>query len=230
MLIAEKSAAFPWKKGRRRLKSAPFPGPCHWPDVTSERGASRETGMRLWLANERAKTLEDCSGIEGRYLARAGLSGRSCHARYRSAAAGPGARGGNHPSGRRAESGSGRRAACRRSRFAGATRPKLSRRWVVDASGPRLWRGRIIGGAQIWNIHHVRLLAGAMSGTGTVTNSRRNFRAGHGMPRRSRHCHQPFHGTAGGLVHPLKGGDVSIGVVLDQRRVQWPEGNGRPGG
>jgi hypothetical protein len=31
-------------------------------------------------------------------------------------------------------------------------------------------------------------------------------------------------------VHPLKGGDVSIGVVLDQRRVQWPEGNGRPGG
>src|SRR6185436_12232813 len=25
---------------------------------------------------------------------------------------------------------------------------------------------------------------------------------------------------------PLKGGDVSIGVVFDQRRVQWPEGNG----
>src|SRR5438477_3642567 len=185
-------------------------------------------GMRFWFTNEQAKSLEQCSEIGGRYLSRvpAFQVDRSTldeEVLRRARAAGaelwrPAAAqqvsltpGGQQTVTVRDEKGA----------------QAVSARWVVDASGP----AALLSRQNDW------WRANTAHPTTAVWSRWRGVKDWDGLelaqkhPQWARQCYG-IRGTATNhLVGdgwwawciPLKGGDVSIGVVFDQRLVQWPE-------
>jgi flavin-dependent dehydrogenase len=184
--------------------------------------------MRFWFSNARTKTLEDCSEIGGRYLARVAAyqvdrSTLDAEVLRRAEAAGAEVIRPASVQSVQLVSGGLQTLTIR----CGEESQTIQARWVVDASGPAALLSRQNG----WwrpNLDHP---------TTSVWARWRNVRDWDGcelaqkFPQWAMECHgiratatNHFMGDGWwGWCIPLKGGDVSIGVVFDQRRVQWPE-------
>ena len=188
-------------------------------------------GMRFWFANEEAKTLEDCSEIGGRYLSRvpAYQVDRSTldeEALRRACALGAQLL---RPATVRAvdlKPGGEQLLSVR----AGETTEILRARWVIDASGVAALLARQNGW---WRPNTAHPTASAWSrwrgvkdwdGPELAAKYPRWAAACHGI-RATATNHFVGHGWWAWCI-PLKGGDTSIGVVFDQRHVDWTAGGG----
>src|SRR6266536_2204141 len=185
--------------------------------------------MRFWFFNGHTKSLADCSEIGGRYLARVPAfqvdravldeevlrRAQSLGAEvWRSATAGkieltPG---GTQTMEVRSTSGL----------------KKISARWVVDASGVAAVLARQEGWWRPNNAHPTTAVWARWTGVKDWDG----LELAEKFPEWAMACHgiratATNHFTGDGWwawCIPLKGGDVSIGVVFDQRLVEWPEG------
>jgi flavin-dependent dehydrogenase len=185
-------------------------------------------GMRFWFTSAQAKTLEDCSEIGGRYMARvpayqidravldeevlrrAGALGAEV---WRPAAI--------HkvdlmPGGEQ-------KLTVRRE----GREETVTARWVVDASGFTALLARQEGW---WRPNPEHPTAAAWARWKGVKDWD-GLELAQKFPRWAKECYgvrgtATNHLTGDGWwawLIPLKGGDVSVGVVFDQRLVQWPE-------
>ncbi len=229
IVIVEKSASFPRKVGEATVEvSGFFLGRVLGLTQYLNEAHLVKQGMRFWFANERTQTLEDCSEIGGRYLARVAayqLDRSTFDTEVLSRAAALGAEVIRPATVQKVEL------------VAGGTQTLTVRhneqtetiyaRWIIDASGPAALLARQNG----WfrpNLEHP---------TTSVWARWRNVKDWDGyelsqqFPEWALECHgiratatNHFMGDGWwAWCIPLKGGDVSIGVVFDQRRVQWPE-------
>lgn len=187
-------------------------------------------GLRFWFANGQATSLADCSEIGGRYLVRV-PSFQIDRARLdeemlrRAAAAGatvlrpasvqavslPSTPGGVSEV---------------QVRVGGELR-RFRARWVVDASGVAMFLARQEG----WRIPNQE------HPTASAWARWRGVRDWDGLELARRHpgwaaAHHGLRGTATNHLMgdgwwawmiPLRGGDTSVGVVFDERRLAWPE-------
>jgi flavin-dependent dehydrogenase len=230
VLIVEKSAAFPRKVGEATVEvSAYFLGRVLGLTQYLNESHLLKQGMRFWFSNERTTKLDECSEIGGRYLARVAayqVDRSTLDTEVLRRACALGAEVIRPASVQKVEliSGGTQTMTIRH----GDQTDTIRSRWIVDASGPAAFLARQNG----WwkpNIEHP---------TTSVWARWRNVRDWDGcelaqkFPAWALQC-QGIRATATNHFMgdgwwawciPLKGGDVSIGVVFDQRRVQWPEG------
>lgn len=229
ILIVEKSASFPRKVGEATVEvSAFFLGRVLGLTQYLNEAHLVKQGMRFWFANERTKTLDECSEIGGRYLARVAayqVDRSTLDTEVLRRACALGAVVIRPASVQKVElvSGGTQTLTLRR----GEQIEKIEARWVVDASGPAALLARQNG----WwkpNLEHP---------TTSVWARWRNVQDwdGHAITDKFPEWALQCHGVRSTATNhfmgdgwwawciPLKGGDVSIGVVFDQRRVQWPE-------
>ena len=230
VIIVEKSTSFPRKVGEATVEvSAYFLGRVLGLTQYLNEAHLVKQGMRFWFANERTKTLEDCSEIGGRYLARVAayqVDRSTLDAEVLRRAVALGAEVIRPASVQNVElvSGETQTLTIRREERT----ETIHARWVVDASGPAALLARQNG----WwkpNLEHP---------TTSVWARWRNVKDWDGcelaekFPNWSLACcgvratatnHFMGDGWWAWCI-PLKGGDVSIGIVFDQRRVSWPEG------
>ncbi len=230
VVIVEKTATFPRKVGEATVEvSAYFLGRVLGLTQYLNEAHLVKQGMRFWFSNERTTQLDECSEIGGRYLARVAAyqvdrSTLDAEVLRRACALGAEI---IRPAGvQKVEllSGGNQTLTIRR----GEQTETIHARWVVDASGPAAFLARQNG----WwkpNTEHP---------TTSVWARWRNVKdwdsceLAQQFPEWSLACHgiratatNHFMGDGWwAWCIPLKGGDVSIGVVFDQRRVQWPEG------
>jgi len=229
VVIVEKSASFPRKVGEATVEvSAYFLGRVLGLTQYLNEAHLVKQGMRFWFANERTRSLDECSEIGGRYLARVAAyqvdrSTLDAEVLRRACALGAGLI--RPASVQQAElvPGGAQSLMVR----CGEEVRNIQARWVVDASGPAAFLARQNG----WwrpNPEHP---------TTSVWARWRNVRDWDGcelaerFPKFAMACHgvratatNHFMGDGWwAWCIPLKGGDVSIGVVFDQRRVPWPE-------
>lgn len=230
VLIVEKSASFPRKVGEATVEvSAYFLGRVLGLTQYLNEAHLVKQGMRFWFANERTRTLDQCSEIGGRYLARVAayqVDRSTLDAEVLRRASELGAEVMRPASVQKVElvSGGAQTITVRH----GEQTETIQARWVVDASGPAALLSRQNG----WwrsNTEHP---------TTSVWARWRNVRDWDGLELREKFPEwaQQCHGVRATATNhfmgdgwwawciPLKGGDVSIGVVFDQRRVNWPEG------
>ena len=230
VLIVEKSVSFPRKVGEATVEvSAFFLGRVLGLTQYLNEAHLVKQGMRFWFANERTRTLDDCSEIGGRYLARVAayqVDRSTLDAEVLRRACAAGAELLRPASVQSVElAAGGRQTLVVRH---GEQTECIQARWVVDASGPAALLARQNG----WwrpNLEHP---------TTSVWARWRNVQDwdGHELAQKfpdwARQC-SGIRATATNHLMgdgwwawciPLKGGDVSVGVVFDQRRVQWPEG------
>ena len=230
ILIVEKSAAFGRRVGEATVEvSAYFLGRILGLTTYLNEAHLVKQGMRFWFCNERSKTLEHCSEIGGRYMARVPayqldratldeeLLRRACHEgaellRPASVQEVNLQSGGNQTVTVRHED---------------VTR-KITARWVLDASGFASLLSRQEG----WwrpNIDHPTT---AVWARWRGMKDWDGYELAQKFPMWSKVCHG-VRGTATNhlvghgwwaWIIPLKGGDVSVGVVFDQRLLHWPEG------
>jgi len=184
--------------------------------------------MRFWFFNERTSTLADCSEIGGRYLSRvpayqvdrAVLDGEVLR---RAQAAG--AEVWRPATVSKAQLAPGGQQLLQ-VRYQDHAR-EVSARWVVDASGVTALLARQQG----WwrpNFDHPTT---AVWARWTNVKDWDGTELARKFPDWARACHGIRSTATNHLVGdgwwawciPLKGGDVSIGVVFDQRLVKWPE-------
>jgi len=190
-------------------------------------------GMRFWFANDQATTIEHCSEIGGRYMARvpAFQVDRAVldeEVLRRACAAGAALLRPATVQSVELNDGGAQRIAVR---FDGQTR-SLTSRWVVDASGVAALLARSNGW---WRSNTDHPTAAVWARWRGVKDWDGSELAGK-YPTWAKVCYG-IRGTATNhLVGPgwwawcipLKGGDVSVGVVFDQRMVDWPD-DGTPG-
>jgi flavin-dependent dehydrogenase len=229
VLIVEKTTSFPRKVGEATVEvSAYFLGRVLGLTQYLNEAHLVKQGMRFWFSNERTHTLDDCSEIGGRYLARVAAyqidrSTLDAEVLRRAIELGAEVR---------------RPASVQSVQLNAGARQKLvmkcdeqsetvEARWVVDASGPAAHLARQNGWWRPNNEHP----------TTSVWSRWRNvadwdsYELSKKFPNWSLQCHgiratatNHFMGDGWwAWCIPLKGGDVSIGVVFDQRRVEWPE-------
>jgi flavin-dependent dehydrogenase len=230
LLIIEKSPAFKRRVGEATVEvSAYF--------LTRVLGLTQhlneqhlvKQGMRFWFANSRAKTIEDCSEIGGRYLARVAAfqvdrAVLDEEVLQRACAAGavllrPAAVQSveiNH--------GGSQHISIRQD----AAPRTMTTRWVVDASGVAAVLARANGWWRANTDHPTAAVWARWRGVKDWDGCELAQK----YPTWAKACFG-IRGTATNhLVGPgwwawcipLKGGDVSVGVVFDQRLVDWPEG------
>ena len=230
VLIIEKSAGFPRKVGEATVEvSAYFLGRVLGLTQYLNEAHLVKQGMRFWFSNERAKTLEDCSEIGGRYLARVAayqVDRSTLDTEVLQRAGALGAEIIRPATVQKVELAAGALQTLTVRR--GEETETIQARWVVDASGPAALLARQNG----WwrpNLEHP---------TTSVWARWRGVRDWDGVelagkfPNWALQCHgiratatNHFMGDGWwAWCIPLKGGDVSVGVVFDQRRVEWPEG------
>lgn len=229
LLIIEKSPAFKRRVGEATVEvSAYF--------LTRVLGLTQhlneqhlvKQGMRFWFANPRAKTIEDCSEIGGRYLARVAafqvdravldeqVLQRACAAGatlVRPAAV----------QSVELHEGGPQIISIRRD----SATHTVTARWVVDASGIAALLARANGWWRPNTDHPTAAVWARWRGVKDWDG----YELAHKYPMWAKVCFG-IRGTATNhLVGagwwawciPLKGGDVSVGVVFDQRLVDWPE-------
>jgi flavin-dependent dehydrogenase len=229
VLIVEKSTTFPRKVGEATVEvSAFFLGRILGLTQYLNEAHLVKQGMRFWFSNERTKTLEDCSEIGGRYLARVAayqVDRSTLDAEVLRRASALGAEVLRPASVQKVELVAGGNQTL--TVGSGEQAQTIRARWVVDASGPAAFLARQNGWWQP-NVEHP---------TTSVWARWRNVRDWDGceladkFPNWSLACHGVRATATNHLMGdgwwawciPLKGGDVSVGVVFDQRRVQWPE-------
>jgi flavin-dependent dehydrogenase len=186
-------------------------------------------GMRFWFFNSRARSLAECSEVGGRYLSRVAsfqvdravldeeMLRRACAAGaelWRPAAV---SKIELHPGGQQLLT----------VRQGGETRAVLAR-WLVDASGVAALLARQEGW---WRLNQAHPTAAAWARWRGVKDWD-GLELADKYPEWAEACYGMRNTATNHLVGdgwwawciPLKGGDVSVGVVFDQRRVQWPVG------
>jgi flavin-dependent dehydrogenase len=236
VLIVEKSPAFTRRVGEATVEtSAYFLGRVLGLTQYLNEAHLVKQGMRFWFANETTRTLEDCSEIGGRYLSRvpAYQVDRSTldEEVLRRACAG-----GAHllrPAAVQSvelQPGGEQSITVR----VGESIRVLRARWVVDASGFAALLARQNGW---WRANTAHPTASAWSrwrnvkdwdGAELAERFPKYAMACHGV-RFTATNHFVGHGWWAWCI-PLKGGDTSIGVVFDQRFVNWAarSGDGSP--
>ena len=230
VLIVEKSAAFGRRVGEATVEvSAYFLGRTLGLTQYLNEAHLVKQGMRFWFANQDTKSLDECSEIGGRYMARVPayqvdrstldeeLLRRACASgaellRPASVQSVSLQAGGHQTITIRQE----------------ALSRTITARWVVDGSGV----GALLARQEGWwraNTEHP---------TTSVWARWRGVKDWDGcelaekFPMWAQACHGVRGTATNHLVGdgwwawciPLKGGDMSVGVVFDQRLVKWPEG------
>ena len=234
VLVVEKSEAFTRRVGEATVEiSAYFLGRVLGLTQYLNEAHLVKQGMRFWFANEHARSLEECSEIGGGYLARvpAYQVDRSTldeEVLRRAQALGAEVR---------------RPAAVQKVELipggeqtvtlrAGDQTEMFRARWVIDASGPAALLSRQNGWFRSNTAHPTTAVwsrwRGVKDWDGLELAQKfpKWAMACHGI-RNTATNHFVGHGWWAWCI-PLKGGDVSVGVVFDQRLVDWPEG-GSPG-
>ena len=186
-------------------------------------------GMRFWFFNKQTKALDDCSEIGGRYLARvpAYQVDRAVldeEVLRRACALGaelwrPVSVGKVHLNAGGLQTVDVRR---------GEQTVQVQARWVVDASGVAALLARQEG----WWRPNLAHPTTSVWSRWTGVKDWDGLELAEEFPEWSMACHgiratatNHFMGDGWwAWCIPLKGGDVSVGVVFDQRRVEWPEG------
>jgi flavin-dependent dehydrogenase len=230
VVIVEKSAAFPRKVGEATVEvSAYFLGRVLGMTQYLNEAHLVKQGMRFWFANERTAALDECSEIGGRYLARVPayqLDRSLLDAEVLSRAVALGAEIIRPATVQKVDlvAGGTQTVTLRH----GEETVAINARWVVDASGPAAFLARQNG----WlcpNLEHPTTSAWARW---RKVKDWDGYELAQKFPEWALQCHgiratatNHFMGDGWwAWCIPLKGGDVSIGVVFDQRRVEWPEG------
>lgn len=229
ILILEKSSAFGRRVGEATVEiSGYFLGRVLGLTQHLNEAHLVKQGMRFWFFNERARDLQDCSEIGGRYLSRvpayqvdravldeevlrrAALLGAEV---WRPATVGK-----IHlaPAG------------VQRLEIKAAGRPsQVSARWVIDASGVAALLARQEGWFRPNNAHPTTAVWARWTGVKDWDSCELAKK----YPDWAMACHGIRATATNHLVGPgwwawcipLKGGDVSVGVVFDQRLVTFPE-------
>ncbi|MEY2409474.1 MAG: hypothetical protein QOF48_2144 [Verrucomicrobiota bacterium] len=232
VVVIEKTPAFTRRVGEATVEvSAHFLGRVLGLTQYLNESHLVKQGMRFWFFNEKTSTLEDCSEIGGRYLSRVPAyqvdrstldeevlqRARQCGAELLRPA-----------TVQKVElhAGGDQVLTVR----AGEKTETLKARWVIDASGFAALLARQNGWWRA-NTAHPTTAAwsrwrGVKDWDGLELSSRfpRWAAACHGV-RATATNHFVGHGWWAWCI-PLKGGDTSIGVVFDQRHVDWEAQNG----
>jgi flavin-dependent dehydrogenase len=186
-------------------------------------------GMRFWFANEQTQTLEECSEIGGRYLARVlafQVDRAELDEEVLRRALASGAELWRPANVRTVKLASGGQQQI--SAEVGGEIRQARARWVVDASGVAALLARQEGWYRPNTAHPTTAVWSRWKGVQDWDGLElaRRFpswaKACYGM-RGTATNHFMGNGWWAWCI-PLKGGDVSIGVVFDQRLVRWPEG------
>jgi len=229
VLILEKSATFSRRVGEATVEiSGYFLGRVLGLTQHLNEAHLVKQGMRFWFFNERTKTLGDCSEIGGRYLSRVPayqVDRAVLDEEILRRAEAAGARVWRPATVSKVQLAPGARQLLQ-VRYQDQTR-NISTRWVVDASGVAAVLARQQG-SWVANTDHPTTAVWARW-TGVTDWDGREL-AGK-FPEWAMACHGIRATATNHFVGdgwwawciPLKGGDVSIGVVFDQRLVQWPE-------
>jgi len=230
ILIVEKSAAFGRRVGEATVEvSAYFLGRILGLTTYLNEAHLVKQGMRFWFCNNECNSLEECSEIGGRYMARVPayqvdrstldeeVLRRACAVGaelLRPAAAQETA----------LQSGGVQTVTVR----SGDSTRKITARWVIDASGVAALLSRQ---ERFWRVNAEHPTTAVWARWRGVKDWD-GYELAEKFPMWAKTCHG-VRGTATNhlvghgwwaWVIPLKGGDVSVGVVFDQRLVQWPEG------
>jgi flavin-dependent dehydrogenase len=228
--VVEKSESFPRRVGESTVEVSSY----FLSRVLGLTSFINETqltkhGMRFWFANDRTDSLPDCSELGGRYLSRlpAWQVDRSTldeEVLRRAVGAGTTLFRPAKVRGVRLEEGGMQRVTVE-----GADGPvELEGRWVIDASGFSCLLSRQEGWLRPNTAHPTTACWARWKG---VTDWD-CFELAQRFPDWSMACHGIRNTATNHVVGdgwwawfiPLKGGDTSVGVVFDQRRMTWPSG------
>lgn len=240
VLVVEKSAAFGRRVGEATVEvSSYFLGRVLGLTQYLNEAHLVKQGMRFWFANSRTQTLADCSEIGGKYLSRViafqvDRAALDQEVLKRAAALGaevwrPASVGKVqlNPGGRQiveVKTNGGNEATT------GSTAEvkTISARWVVDASGVAALLARQEGWLRPNSEHPTTAVWARWTGVKDWDGEELAKK----FPDWAQACFGIRSTATNHLVGPgwwawiipLKGGDISIGVVFDQRQVIWPEG------
>ena len=185
-------------------------------------------GMRFWFKNAETRTLADCSEIGGRYLARVPayqLDRATVDAEVLRRALMAGATIWRPAAVQKVDLVSGGRQTV--TVQVGNRVEIATGRWVVDASGVAALLSRQNG----WFVRNDAHPTTAVWSRWTGVKDWDGFELAQKFPDWAKACHGIRATATNHLMGdgwwawfiPLKGGDTSVGVVYDQRTVQWPE-------
>ncbi len=228
--VVEKSASFPRRVGEATVEvSAYFLSRVLGLTQFINETQLTKHGMRFWFANPGAGTLPECSELGGRYLSRlpAWQVDRSTldeEVLRRAAAAGATQMRPAKVRQVRLHEGGPQRVTVE----SGAETLELTARWVVDASGFTCLLARQEGWFRSNQAHPTSACWARWTGVADWDGLDLATR----FPAWSQACHGIRNTATNHVVGdgwwawfiPLKGGDTSVGVVFDQRRVAWPAG------
>jgi flavin-dependent dehydrogenase len=187
-----------------------------------------KNGLRFWFYNDRATGLEQCSEIGGRYLARVPsylIDRASLDEEVLRRACALGAVLWRPASVQEVELLSGAEQKLTVSRHGSVF--AIHARWVIDASGVAAFLARRNGWLRPLPAHPTTAVWSRWKGVKDFED----IQLARKFPEWARACYG-VRGTATNHLMGdgwwawwilLKGGDVSIGVTFDQRRVEWPE-------
>lgn len=228
--IVEKSARFPRRVGEATVEVSGY----FLSRVLGLTGFLNETqlakqGMRFWFTNPKADSIDTCSEIGGRYLARvpAWQVDRSTldeEVLGRAVAAGAHRLRPAKVRSVQLKAGGSQQVTVE----SGTSTHVLTARWVIDASGFTSLLARQEGWIRPNTDHPTTACWARWRGVqdwDSLDLARRHPEWGaacHGI-RNTATNHVVGDGWWAWFI-PLRGGDTSVGVVFDQRRVQWPEG------
>jgi flavin-dependent dehydrogenase len=194
-------------------------------------------GMRFWFANDRTQTLEDCGEIGGKYLSRVPafqVDRAALDEEVLRRAKELGAEVWRPASVGKVQLNPGGRQQVEVKFQNGNIQPPMaetrtvSARWVVDASGVSALLARQEG----WFRPNTEHPTTAVWARWTGVKDWDGEELAKKFPKWAETCfgirntatnHLVGHGWWAWCI-PLKGGDVSVGVVFDQRLVKWPDG------
>ncbi len=189
-------------------------------------------GLRFWFANENASTLDQCSEIGGRYLARVPsfLVDRAIlDEEVLRRAVESGAELWRPAQVRAVELNSG--GSQKITVQVDGRTVSVQARWVIDASGVGAMLARQNGWLKSNDAHPTTALWSRWRGVKDLDSS--------DFAQRFPECAQTCFGLRATATNhllgygwwawiiPLKGGDVSIGLVMDQRLLDWPDSDSR---
>jgi len=230
VLIVEKSAAFTRRVGEATVEVSGY-FLSRMLGLTQHLNEAHlvKQGMRFWFFNEETETLDQCSEIGGRYLARvpAYQVDRAVldeEVLRRASALGAELWRPANVGRIQLTPGGLQTVEVRRPEQT----DQVQARWVVDASGPAALLARQQGWWRPNRAHPTTAVWARWTGVKDWDG----LELAEQFPDWAMACHgiratATNHFTGDGWwawCIPLKGGDVSIGVVFDQRRVRWPEG------
>jgi flavin-dependent dehydrogenase len=230
VLLVEKSAAFTRRVGEATIEvSAYFLGRILGLTQYLNESHLVKQGMRFWFSNQQARTLEDSSEIGGSYLARVPayqVDRSTLDEEVLRRACALGAELWRPASAQKAElvAGGEQTVSIRR----GEQTATVRARWVLDASGVAALLSRQNGWFRPNHEHPTTAVWSRWTGVKDWDSPELAKK----FPAWAAACHGIRFTATNHFVGsgwwawciPLKGGDVSIGVVFDERLVDWPSG------